>query len=519
MSTWPQGTITPYGADVLADGAIPNLWVTSADRNHIFYLMGGLAPFPGVQDGIICVENPVGMAAKFKNLDLQAARQDGVTYQGRAYDPAIIKLKLQVHARTPQALSRIMDEWMGAWSTPRDTTLTMEYITPDGGYWTAQVRLMPDSWGDAMKLTPRELGVWDMTHICRIDDSFWTTIPSIDSWGPAYTKFSDTFSTATQSGLGPGWSTIYKPKGSGYEYVGADGEVRWFDTGNSTQGVLNTYTAQATDTDNQVVTVTLGTGWDGVVLFGEATTLIGARMDGEGNGVFCDFGWGGIEVYCVVNGVVTMLYRKINLLSAPLPGETWQFITGAVSGVPRSFAVRRSGIEVVRFTEAGTTSPLGASNRYTGFGMTTAQGLFNEAKPAPIAYFAGGDNVAAAASGYLELSNQGTEDGWPELLFYGPGTWSFGNGPNSTDMITLGPLGDGVVAFLDTLPRRQRVVNMNNLADTSLQKLVSGTYDTPIPGVTTPQLVTLSQIPVSVSGGSASSKIVASVTPRRIHPA
>ncbi|UXA06589.1 hypothetical protein KXD96_27900 [Mycobacterium sp. SMC-2] len=316
-----------------------------------------------------------------------------------------------------------------------------------------------------------------------------------------------------------GWSTIYKPKGSGYEYVGADGEVRWFDTGNSTQGVLNTYTAQATDTDNQVVTVTLGTGWDGVVLFGEATTLIGARMDGEGNGVFCDFGWGGIEVYCVVNGVVTMLYRKINLLSAPLPGETWQFITGAVSGVPRSFAVRRSGIEVVRFTEAGTTSPLGASNRYTGFGMTTAQGLFNEAKPAPIAYFAGGDNVAAAASGYLELSNQGTEDGWPELLFYGPGTWSFGNGPNSTDMITLGPLGDGVVAFLDTLPRRQRVVNMNNLADTSLQKLVSGTYDTPIPGVTTPQLVTLSQIPVSVSGGSASSKIVASVTPRRIHPA
>ncbi|UXA06588.1 hypothetical protein KXD96_27895 [Mycobacterium sp. SMC-2] len=158
MSTWPQGTITPYGADVLADGAIPNLWVTSADRNHIFYLMGGLAPFPGVQDGIICVENPVGMAAKFKNLDLQAARQDGVTYQGRAYDPAIIKLKLQVHARTPQALSRIMDEWMGAWSTPRDTTLTMEYITPDGGYWTAQVRLMPDSWGDAMKLTPANSG-------------------------------------------------------------------------------------------------------------------------------------------------------------------------------------------------------------------------------------------------------------------------------------------------------------------------------------------------------------------------
>lgn len=516
---WPQGTITPYGADILADGAIPNLWVTTADRQHQFYLMGGLAPFPGVTDGIICVENPVGMAAKFKNLDLQAARQDGVTYQGKVYDPAIIKMKLQVHARTPQALSKIMAEWQGAWTTPRDSTLTMEYITPDGGYWTAQVRLMPDSWGDAMKLTPREIGVWDMTHICRVDDSFWTTIPAVDSWGPTYADFSDTFATPTQSGLGPGWSTTYNPKGTGYEYVGADGEVHWADSGNSTQGVLNTYTAQTTDSDYQVVTVTLGNGWDGVVLFGEATTVIGARMDGYGNGVFCDFGWGGIEVYCVVNGVVTMLYRMINLFSAPLPGETWQFVAGAVAGQPRSYAVIRSGIEVVSFTEAAESSPVGPNNRYTGFGMTTGQGIFNEAKPAPIAYFAGADNNAIAESGYIELSNQGTQDGYPEILFYGPGTWGFGDGPNSTNMITLGPLPAGAVAFLSTLPRNQRVVNMNDLTDTSMQKLLSGVYDTPIPGVTTPDLVASSQIPVSIAGGSASSKIVMSLTPRRIHPA
>ncbi|CQD03796.1 gp23 protein [Mycobacterium europaeum] len=514
MSMWPQGQITPYGADVLADGGIPNLWVTSPDGQQQFYLMGGLAPFPGVTDGIICVEHPKGLAPKFKHVDLQAATQDGVTWQGTVYEPGMITMKLQVHARTPQALSKIMAEWMGAWRRPN--TPTIEYITPDGGYWTAKARLMPDSWGDAMKLTPREIGVWDMTHICRIEDSFWRTIPSVGSWGPSYADFFDTFPAPTKSGLGPGWSTTYNPKGSGYEYIGADGEVHWYDAGNSTQGVLNTYTAQATVTDNQVVTVTLGTGWDGVVLFGEATTVIGARMDEFGNGVFCDFGWGGIEVYCVVNGVVTMLYRKINLLSAPLPGETWQFITGAVSGVPRSFAVRRSGIEVVAFTEAGETSPLGSSNRHTGFGMTTAKGLFNEAKPAPVAYFAGADNNSAAATGYLELSNQGTEDGWPEILFYGPGTFGIANG---TTTLTLGPLTDGTVAFLDTLPRRQRVINMNNLTDTSLQKLISGVYDTPIPGVATPELVALSQIPVSVTGGSASSRIVASLTPRRIHPA
>ncbi|WOF19832.1 hypothetical protein IHV82_03780 [Mycobacterium avium] len=62
-------------------------------------------------------------------------------------------------------------------------------------------------------------------------------------------------------------------------------------------------------------------------------------------------------------------------------------------------------------------------------------------------------------------------------------------------------------------------MNMNNLTDTSFQKLLSGVYDTPIPGVATPDQVTLSQIPVSITGGTASSQIVMSLTPRRIHPA
>ncbi|TXA39586.1 hypothetical protein DKM27_24755 [Mycobacterium tuberculosis variant bovis] len=187
--------------------------------------------------------------------------------------------------------------------------------------------------------------------------------------------------------------------------------------------------------------------------------------------------------------------------------------------MPRSFAVTRfDGTEVVSFTEAGETSPLGPANRYTGFGMTTGQGIFNEAQPAPIAYFAGADNNQAAETGYVGLSNQGTQEGWPDILFYGPGTWGFGNGPNSTNMITVGPLKAGDVAFLSTLPRQQRVVNMNNLTDTSFQKLLSGVYDTPIPGVATPDQVTLSQIPVSITGGTASSQIVMSLTPAQDSP-
>lgn len=525
MSTWPKGTITPYGATLLAKGDLPNFWITSADGSQKFYLMGGLAPFPGVTDGIVCTETPKGFAPNFKHQDVQAALQDGVSWQNTIYEPAKISMKLEVHARNARTLQRIMDEWMGAWN-PRNT-LTAEWITPDGGYWYAKVRLMPDSWGDAFKLTPRANGVWAMTHICRIDDAFWQTIASSTSWGPKYADFSDKFSIPTDQGLGANWSTSYTAGHTGHEYVGADHEVHWYDRGNSTQGVLNTYIAEETDTDNQVVTVQIGTGWDGVVLFGEATTVLGARMDGNGNGVFCDIGWGGIEIYCVTEGVVTMLYRKIDLLSTPLPGEVWQFIAGAIPGKPRSFAVTRfGGAEVVSFTEAGEISPVGVNNRYCGFGMTSAGGLFSEAQPAPIAYFAGADNSEVADSGYLELSNQGTEDGWPEFLFYGPGTWAFGNGPNSTDMISIGPLSAGQVVFMATLPRYQRVIDATNgiptdvyANDVNLQALVNGQFTNPIPGVATPDLVTLSQIPVSITGGSASSQIAASITPRRIHPA
>lgn len=553
MSTWPQGVITPYGADVLLDGAIPNIWITSPDGNQKFYLMGGLAPFPGVTDGIICTEHPKGLSPKFKHLETQGAQQDGVTWQATVYEPAVITLKLEVHARTPQALSRIMNEWMGAWRRPN--TPTFEYITPDGGYWTAKVRLMPDSWGDAFKLTPRLQNVWSMTHMCRIDDSFWQTISVTDTWSPPLIAFGDDFTTPTAAGLSQAWSTTYTPGATGYEYVGTDGEVHWYDKRNTTQAVINTYVAAATETDNQVITVTIGTGWEGVVLQGEATTILAGRLTGSGQGVFCEVGWSIAVLYCVAaDGLQTTLYQEA-ITPPPTPGETWQLVCGSIDGVPRSFALMRGGALVFNFTEPGETSPIGG--HYTGFGMTAVQGTFNEAQPAPVSFFGASDNgdvYVASASGYLNLSNPGTEPGWPSFLMYGPGTWAIANG---SETISFAPIASGQVLFLDTLPRYQRVLSLpagtvtppnNNASLTAwvqqtfgdnqpllvqayeneyavvpatgaLQSMVSGAYTLPIPGVATPDQATLSQIAVAVTGGSAASQIVGQITPRRIHPA
>lgn len=556
MSTWPQGIVTPQGADDLLAGIDPNIWLTSDDGSKKFYVMGGLAPFPGVQAGVICTSHPSGMSAPFKHQDTQGARQDGVTYQGTVFDPTKITFELDIHARDAATLSLIRAEWEGMWH-PRKQVLC-EYITPDGGYWRGLLRLMPDSFGNKFKLTPRRLGVWSMTVNARIDTTFWETISVQGTWAPKFEAFSDAFTTPTTSGLSRDWLSISSAGHTGHVYVGADAEVHWQDTANTAQSVINVYTAATTTTDNQVVTVTVGTNWQNVQLFGQGTIIIGCRLDAKGNGVFCEIAWNVLNVYSVSGGIVSQPIYQNLLLTPVCPGETWQFVAGAAANVPRSYAVFRNGLEVAVFAEHGTSSPLGEGNRFTGFGMTTEAGVFGESRPVPVGYFAGGDNAAVTASGTIDLSNQGTEDAYPYILFYGPGTWGFGDGPSSTNMITVGPLIDGQILFLSTLPRQQKVIDMSpanmqpnpdaqaavqaqitkmfggNMpvlaedyaslfgiipAQGNLQGLVSGLFDTPIPGVDTPQDVVTSHMPVSITGGTATSKIIMAVTPRRIHPA
>ncbi|OBG71325.1 MULTISPECIES: hypothetical protein [unclassified Mycobacterium] len=568
MSTYPSGPLTPLGASLLAEGTDYHLWASSQDGSSQFYLNGALAPIaPGVpgQDGMIVTgERGLG-SPPFKHIDLQAALQDGVTWTNTVYEPGQIDLDLEAHARTPQALQALIDEWKGMWN-PR-TLVRLEHITLDGGYWYCDARLLPKSWGDQNKIEARRLRMLKMTHSCRIDNTFWLGMDSTCSFSPSYESFGDKFTTPTDSGLGDDWAVTYSEGHTGHVYVAESGGVYWADSGNSTQSVVCIYNTP-TDTDDQIITVNMGGSFDGVTILNEAFNDIWGRADSTGaNGIRVRIAWTGVIIERFNDGVPTLLWFQ-PLLIPPLPNEPWTLVCGSKAGSPRSFALQRSGIQILSFTESNDGSALGADYRYAGFGGQTAGG-FDGAPMAsfiPVAGFAAADNEAVATvSGFIQLTNVGDQDGWPRYLVYGPGTFSFADGPNSDTMISFGPLEDGQVALITTLPRLRSVVDLTpgttspatasaaqkgllqsllsyvtngivgaldqleslfgvlppqtTTSAAGLYSLLNGRFSNPIPGVETPSQAQPVLIPVTIQGGNASSKVIAALTPMRTCPA
>lgn len=165
--------------------------------------------------------------------------------------------------------------------------------------------------------------------------------------------------------------------------------------------------------------------------------------------------------------------------------------------------------------------------------------------------FAGAD-----ASGFIALSNMGDQDAWPRYLCYGPGTFTFGDGPTNT--VTFGPLGAGQIALITTLPRLRTVVDLspsapaqllnqfqefisalinfatNNNVPPLLQEfesffgiqppqgvlysLLNGRFTTPIPPMLEQIGPTTVNIPITISNGSSDSKVIAAITPQRRWP-
>jgi len=188
--------------------------------------------------------------------------------------------------------------------------------------------------------------------------------------------------------------------------------------------------------------------------------------------------------------------------------------------------------------------------------------------------------TGGAASGYCPLTNTGTRRGWPRFLVTGPGTFTLGNGGNivaqgnpayasgyapgivtsGVTPITFGPLTDGQVALVSTLPRLRSVVDLTptqtlptnpqqraltqtliNLAQTTntaplleawqnvfgvlplnspMYSLLGGRFTTSsaLPPHADGYPLQTSWIPVSIVGGNSNSRIVAASTPYRTWP-
>lgn len=466
MPTYPSGVVLPAGATEMISSTDPNLWYTDPTGTFKFYLMGGQAPWPGIQDGIVCTEWPRNMSPPFKHLDLQAAQQDGVTWTATVYDPPEVILPLEAHGTTPQGISKVVSEWIGSWDPKKPGIL--EYFTLDRGYWYCNPRLSK-VWQDQIKKSPRRHLKQKITHACRIDNAFWQSIPS----------------TATFSGLSnevqlvtiAGW-----PTGGtfplGFKGVTSTSPVPWNATAAQVQ-----------------------------------TMLTGLSTIGSGN--------------------VTV--------TGPAGGPYTVTFIGALAGAPQPYITG-------------------------GFGLTG--GFFPE--PITTELTQGGNG-----SGFVPLTNIGDQDAWPSYLVYGPGIFSFANGPGSTSMITFGtptdPILAGQIVLITTMPRLRSVVDLTpnlpppaltpaqvfleqlidlisgvsgalTIGGTSdnvgippllqwfeslfgisppqgnLYALLNGRFTNPIPGVPQPWMAQTAHIPVAISGGNSSSKIVASITPQRRWP-
>ena len=187
--------------------------------------------------------------------------------------------------------------------------------------------------------------------------------------------------------------------------------------------------------------------------------------------------------------------------------------------------------------------------------------------------------ATSSGTGVCPLTNFGTRPAFPRFLCYGPGTFTLGNGANviatgasdvsgnapgvlstATTPVTFGALQAGQIALITTLPRLRSVVDVSpnqpaqslNEFQTLIETLVNLVANNNTPpllenlesvfGILPPQgsMYTLlngrftsqsaipagkdgympptAYIPVGISGGNSSSKIVAAITPYRTWP-
>jgi hypothetical protein len=322
-----------------------------------------------------------------------------------------------------------------------------------------------------------------------------------------------------------------------------------------------------TSTDNQVITLKIG---DPHQYPPQTQSLdFWARCntnDASPTGLRCEIGVNDVKLYRVNAGVDTLIPPRpipvpfLSLVIPPLWNEEFKFIVGTSTNA-REYKLFRKGFQIMHWVESGTGSVIGSSNRGSGWGMHAGPaGPFagTQDVPASVEEWHVGDNVTISQSGTITLTNIGDQDGYPRYLCYGPGTFRIANGPNSTNFVEFGPLGDNQIALLTTLPRLRGVVDLSpdqptqdlssfqsfvetliSLATNNnvpplldwfesllgilppqgeLYSLLNGRFDKPIPKKDAGVAPTPVQIPCQIVNGNAESKIVAALTPLRRWP-
>ncbi|RAV17516.1 hypothetical protein DQP57_00385 [Mycobacterium colombiense] len=499
----------------------------------------------------------MGLMSPFQNLDQRGARQDGATWNATVYDPGEIMLGVEASGLAPQNIRDVIRHWISAWK-PRATGI-FSVFTPDMGEWWCPVRLgkhISDEFTKDYTYSGRQVFTWEAINY----DAFWYSVDSVSSFGanivtntvnftqlPNATTLPNTFTSFITPSTDDGTQGI---QNGAAVLIPTNGQV--FEA----QNIYNT----ATDTDDQIVSITFA-GATLAHLFDVYDPFcyvdVWARCSSDGkNGIRLRLSMLTHEIAAFVDGAMVWEEVLINV-EPPLWGETFTLIAGT-STSPYNIMALRDGFTYFNVQDNAHLSALGEDYRLTGFGMTSSIYLGLYFNPQPIAVFSMGDNTTITQSGTVPLTNIGDEDAWPRYLVYGPGTFSFSNGPGSQSMITFGPLEAGQVALVCTDPMLRTITDLtpgqpppptaaqqslltallsfaqnNNTPpflaqyqsvfgavppQGNLSALVSGRFTNPLPGAVYGIAPKEQHFNVTITNGGPTSKVVAAVTPMRRWP-
>lgn len=201
--TYPQGEVTPHGAFHVIRGRQPMVGYRSPDEAISWHLMGGMAPHPLLQDGVV-LKSMKGLIPPWKTQDQQGATQDGVTFNGAVYDPIEADLGVVAVGRTPVRTRKVIRHWIDSWDVKRKGELY--FISHDGGYWYAPIRWFKTPVDSILGPQRRKQ---PFTWTARVDDAFWRSLDSVCEFPRVGAALSggnwSGFQTVSNIGDQPGW--------------------------------------------------------------------------------------------------------------------------------------------------------------------------------------------------------------------------------------------------------------------------------------------------------------------------
>lgn len=564
---YPAG-ITPHGEYHLLGGEKPAVSFHAHDGSIEFRLLGGLAaPYHDPSQPAVSVASLSGLLAPWQFVTQKGATQHGVTTVASLGDPIEITAEVDLTGPDAKATMRLVRDWIAA--NEQMKTGELAVITHQMGRWWVDARWAKTPPNKILAALRRRQ---PFTQTWTVDSSFWQTYPVTDTFRIVYSSVADGFGVNTTSDLGDDWDVDYSGDGGGNAYVNG-GEIIWVDdeldpVGSTGRDMVARRVGFTTDDDNQVVEITIGrpyasaSYWLGFGLL--AQQHVWARMANTGtpgaDGIRLSIGAQFSRLSYFVSGTETVLREWVTGLP-PVFGDTFTLVCG-YEGNARLYKVFRNGAEIQSVVESGTGSHLGEDYRSAGLGLHVgdASWLLTDRMPTGIRGWSAGDNASATTqSGFIKLTNIGDQPMPPRYTCFGPGLFTFANGPGSTEYVQFGPLLPNQVMQVNTDREARPVVDMTSIPPTPQElnvfqqalrdfisfatagnvppllqqlesmfgivppqghpyRLLSGSFSNPIPPKSPGKPAVAQHIAVSIAGGNASSMILAAGTPLRKYP-